>query len=519
MKISPEQCDDNNTVDGDACNADCTIGNNNGCPATTPYIHPTTGNCTATCPSGYYTNTTTFSCPVCFYTCGTCNNATDCSSCSPNSNRYLNGTQYLPNPGFFDNSTQVAPACVSPCAQCASLSACTTCVTGFYLSGSTCVACSTVTANCSTCDAAGTACTLCQLGFILNATTGVCDVVPCNDIHCLACPNSMAFCTACTSGYQPVNGVCKFVCGDFVIAGSEACDDGNSVDKDGCSSNCTVEPDFTCEPDPVQTAGSACFYIGDVTVKEVYINKVDGQNKIEILLDLSPSDLTLWDKVDFLDMIQIQSPVPISGYTVTKNNDGTVSIVVDYAEDIQNQPISIKVDPSRSGLPALSRAGPSTTNLIVTPDDNEGAYFYDPATYKLAGIIASVCTAISAIAGVFFLLGLISGKMVGVEMMAVVQISFFSLVTLSQLNPCFAALSSLKLVNGYNSLNHNHLADQLTPTNPKGIFLFSRFTENFNFTLAIILVPLLIALISFILSKTALKDNERVVKIATKSVG
>jgi cysteine-rich repeat protein len=90
----------------------------------------------------------------------------------------------------------------------------------------------------------------------------------------------MAFCTACTSGYQPVNGVCKFVCGDFVIAGSEVCDDGNSVDKDGCSSTCTVEPDFTCEPDPVQTTGSACFYIGDVTVKEVYINKVDGQNKI-----------------------------------------------------------------------------------------------------------------------------------------------------------------------------------------------------------------------------------------------
>jgi hypothetical protein len=143
--------------------------------------------------------------------------------------------------------------------------------------------------------------------------------------------------------------------------------------------------------------------------------------------------------------------------------------------------------------------------LVVIPDDNEGAYFYDPATYELAGIIASVCTAISAIAGVFFVLGLISGKMVGVEMMAVVQISFFSLVTLSQLNPCFAALSSLKLVNGYNSLNHNHLADQFTPTKPKGIFLFSRFIENLNFTVAIILVPLLVALISFILSKTAMK--------------
>lgn len=100
--------------------------------------------------------------------------------------------------------------------------------------------------------------------------------------------------------------------------------------------------------------------------------------------------------------------------------------------------------------------------------------------------------------------------MVGVEMMAVVQISFFSLMTLSQLNPCFAALSSLKLVNGYNSLSKNRLEDPLNPIQPKGIFLFSRFVENFNFTTAIILIPLIIALITFILSKTACKENKRV---------
>ena len=119
-----------------------------------------------------------------------------------------------------------------------------------------------------------------------------------------------------------------------------------------------------------------------------------------------------------------------------------------------------------------------------------------------------VSTGISAVAAVFCVLGLISGKMIGVEMMAVVQISFLSLITLSQVNPCFAALSSLKLVNGYNSLNQsNYLEDPLTPTSPKGIFLYSRFTENFNFTLAIVLIPLLVGLVCFILSKTALKEN------------
>lgn len=103
--------------------------------------------------------------------------------------------------------------------------------------------------------------------------------------------------------------------------------------------------------------------------------------------------------------------------------------------------------------------------------------------------------------------------------MGVMQISFFSLMTLSQVNPVFAALSSLRFINGYNSLSNNHLADPLTPTSPKGIFMFSRFTENFNFTLAIILLPLLIALISFILSKTAFKNNQKVVLVAQRSVG
>jgi hypothetical protein len=59
-------------------------------------------------------------------------------------------------------------------------------------------------------------------------------------------------------------------------------------------------------------------------------------------------------------------------------------------------------------------------------------------------------------------------------MMAVIQISFFSLITLSQVNPCFAALSNLRFINGYN-LKSNHLQDPLTPAEPKGLFLLSRF--------------------------------------------
>lgn len=104
-------------------------------------------------------------------------------------------------------------------------------------------------------------------------------------------------------------------------------------------------------------------------------------------------------------------------------------------------------------------------------------------------------------------------------MMAVIQVSFFGLMSLTEMNPCFAALSSLKFVSGYNSLGTNPLLDRFTPTQARGIFLFTRFTENFNFTTLIILIPLLVSLISLVLWKTLLKNNLKFKKVFKRSLG
>jgi MYXO-CTERM domain-containing protein len=45
-------------------------------------------------------------------------------------------------------------------------------------------------------------------------------------------------------------------CGDSVILGDEACDDGDSIDGDGCSSLCAVEPGFSCGGQPSACAAS-----------------------------------------------------------------------------------------------------------------------------------------------------------------------------------------------------------------------------------------------------------------------
>ena len=63
------------------------------------------------------------------------------------------------------------------------------------------------------------------------------------------------------------SGLCPAVCGDgmrvdvpdHVAGDSEGCDDGNTIDGDGCSSTCTVEDNFQCIEMPWQATWDAEF--------------------------------------------------------------------------------------------------------------------------------------------------------------------------------------------------------------------------------------------------------------------
>jgi len=50
---------------------------------------------------------------------------------------------------------------------------------------------------------------------------------------------------------------CTSVCGDGLIIGAEACDDGNGLDGDGCSATCQEEPGYDCVQPPPCT-GEDC---------------------------------------------------------------------------------------------------------------------------------------------------------------------------------------------------------------------------------------------------------------------
>lgn len=52
--------------------------------------------------------------------------------------------------------------------------------------------------------------------------------------------------------------------------------------------------------------------------------------------------------------------------------------------------------------------------MTVIPNDNQAAYFYDESVYKMGAALSLLCTAISALAGLLFVVGIFAGKQIGV---------------------------------------------------------------------------------------------------------
>ncbi len=67
----------------------------------------------------------------------------------------------------------------------------------------------------------------------------------------------------------------------------------------------------------------------------MYISKLDGENKIEVLLRLIPNNLAIWDQVDFLQMITPSFECPINGESASRNSDGNVVMIFSYQCSIQ----------------------------------------------------------------------------------------------------------------------------------------------------------------------------------------
>ncbi|CAD8153931.1 unnamed protein product [Paramecium octaurelia] len=100
-------------------------------------------------------------------------------------------------------------------------------------------------------------------------------------IACLNCDKGK--CLECDRylGYFESNKQCSSKCGDGLWEqNTEQCDDGNLVNQDGCDSDCKIEVDWYCESQAMQI--SICIFKRQPTIQLKLLEQKEGQSKIEV---------------------------------------------------------------------------------------------------------------------------------------------------------------------------------------------------------------------------------------------
>ena len=137
----------------------------------------------------------------------------------------------------------------------------------------------------------------------------------------------------CIPHTEKVNGICNEICGDGVILFSQdplACDDGNTMDGDGCSSTCFVESGYRCGT----SSPSNCVYYPEMTLSVSSIQHTEEVNQGIFEFKLYPVLFVL----NQMNLSQNFNFSCASTYNVASFSyqDGIISIIVDFYEDLED---------------------------------------------------------------------------------------------------------------------------------------------------------------------------------------
>ena len=235
------------------CLSTCTnCTNSTGCTACVGSMTLDTTNGQCLCPSGSYLNSITLLCDTCsavIPNCLTCAstvpttcltsvtgtyisaNGTTVIACDLNCNTCTSSGCTVASPGYAINTTNssyytvycsaACSSCLTAIAYCTYCTAspaltCTSCQSGYYLSGSTCSACMSP-GICLRC-VDGTSCIVCQSPFIVSVVSGttqcVCNAtagmyLTLNGSSCALCSTIFPNCTTCTTSGTTTCSICN----------------------------------------------------------------------------------------------------------------------------------------------------------------------------------------------------------------------------------------------------------------------------------------------------------------------
>eukprot|EP00347_Sterkiella_histriomuscorum_P023935 403332874 len=217
---------------------------------------------TCNCAAGYLEQTS--QCTACHSNCATCLDTTNsnCPVCSATAYLYAGKSCLSECPyGYLKDSIYhlchfQTQKLIQPINQLDYLNK--NCDDNQYATGAVCSSCHS---TCYTCKGgSSTDCTSCDLGkYLYNS-------------QCLTCD--------ATGMILGSSGQCVEKCGDGKNFGLVKCDDGNSIDGDGCSSTCEIEQDWICYGGTSSTADTC-------TISQLTIESIEATSDNNIVITFS----------------------------------------------------------------------------------------------------------------------------------------------------------------------------------------------------------------------------------------
>ena len=166
-----------------------------------------------------------------------------------------------------------------------------------------------------------------------------------------------------------------------------------------------------------------------------------------------------------------------------------------YDLEMEEQYVSFQLLPFRGGIypaftaPTSIEFFPPYIRVVaqVVANNNQNSQVYSEAVYGAYGASRSTTWAILCIASVITGLSLVFrvGKVLTVEMLMVLQFTYFSLAFLDAMNPVFSGPLPLRYVTTILPVHHiEAFLDQgeTSPNAMKGIYMFLNLRDNFSWT-------------------------------------
>ena len=206
----------------------------------------------------------------------------------------------------------------------------------------------------------------------------------------------------CKTYYQILNNTCSEICGDGVLI-VLPCDDGNTVNGDGCSSNCALESGFKCT---VENKTSKCIYTAKLNISLISIEKLENFNSGMFIFEFTPAVTTL-NNMNWNNYVNIT----VSGANITLTDsvysNGKLYVNFNFGSNIEGllAETSLSLDPNLFNIVGFN---------LTFPINSDGVRFVYSTKLNIYKLMEYIISALGGFALLIFVASLPFHKMLGV---------------------------------------------------------------------------------------------------------